>query len=674
MTVTGLSADTAYYYGIEVDGVVDTEYGGSFSTAPTPGTPKSFTFCAASCASNNSNATTFDAIRAENPSFFVHLGDLHYRDLTSNDQIAYQRAYDQVMSSPRQLAFFGALPVPYIWSDHDSVGANGDGTAASVPAANAVYRSRVPAYGDMPAVTGTYFSWTWGRVRFVCTDGRSFMSPIAQTDDASKTKLGSTQKAWLLDQLTDPTYPLIIWCHEDAISNGLTFVGDDTWSAYSTERQEIFDAIAAAGTNVAYICGDLHSLAADDGTNVPAAGANSGVPVHVAAAMDNTSFKGNGVYTAGTYPATDGVLVNHYGLFTITDTGSQISLAFAGKDAGGVTRVSQTTTWTLSTPQNATPSGSAGAVQVRASAGAVTAVRAAPIAGGPGAVRVRAPSAAVQAVQNSSLPARAGAVRLAPSTGAVLAVQEAPVAGVPGSVRVRASAGAVLSVRRTLPAGLAGAVRLRASAGAVLGEQVAAVSGGPGSVRLHGAPGGVATVQQAFPAAGGGRVVIRASAGAVSTAVGGTSVTVGGRAGGVLLRAAQATVLAVQEQPVTGAPGALTVRPGAGAVLAVQRQTPAGVAGVVRLSAGSARVLAVQSAVPAGAAGVIRVRGGAGALAGPVTVVLQGTAASIWCRPGRGSVLAGGTPTVTRGAMTAAARTGAQAVRRERAGARMGGR
>lgn len=347
MAVTGLAADTLYYYGIEVDSTVDVEYNGSFRTAPTPGAETSFVFAAASCAANNSNAAVFDAIRAENPRFFVHLGDLHYRDIVSNDQPALHRAMDQVMSAPRQLDLFGKVPVPYIWSDHDSVGPNGDRTGAANPAANAVYRSRVPSHA-LPATTGAYFAFTWGRVKFVCTDGRSFMDPIAQTDDASKTKLGSTQKAWLISELTDPAHPVKVWCHENAISNGTTFVGDDTWTAYSTERAEILAAIA--GQRVAYICGDLHMLAADDGTNVPTVGAASGMPVHVCSPMDNTSFGGNGTYTAGEYPVTDGVASTLYGLFTVTDSGAAIELLFQGKDAGGTVRVTQTSTWEISVP------------------------------------------------------------------------------------------------------------------------------------------------------------------------------------------------------------------------------------------------------------------------------------------------------------------------------------
>jgi hypothetical protein len=350
-TVTGLTASTAYYYGIECDGVVDSQLNGQFRTCPASGASASFGFAAASCAQNNSNATTFDAMRTrtgldgKTALFAMHLGDLHYRDITANDQAAYHKAYDQVMSSARQLQFFRSQATPYTWSDHDSVGANGDGTAASLPAAQAVYRSRVPSYG-LQVSDGIYHSFVVGRVRFVVTDGRSFMSPIAATDNAGKTKLGSVQKAWLKTQFASGA-ALIVWFHEDAISNGSTFAGDDTWSAYSTERAELLSYIQAVSANVAYVCGDLHCLACDNGTNVPTAGATPhGFPVHVASPMDQTSFQGNGTYTGTVYPLGTGTQANQYGWFDVVDTGARITLTFTGYDAAGMARSTQTTSWT----------------------------------------------------------------------------------------------------------------------------------------------------------------------------------------------------------------------------------------------------------------------------------------------------------------------------------------
>ncbi|WP_141703729.1 alkaline phosphatase D family protein [Planobispora rosea] len=440
MSVTGLSADTTYYYGIEVDSVVDTEYNGSFRTAPTPGTQASFSFTAASCAQNNTNATVFDAIRGDSPRFHVHLGDLHYRDIVTNDQVAFHKAYDQVMSGSRYARLLGEVPVPYIWSDHDSVGPNGDASSAATPAANAVYRSRVPSHA-LPATTGTYFAFTWGRIRCIFTDGRSFMDPIADVDDASKTKLGSTQKAWLIDELTDPAYPVKLWFHEDAISNGATFTGDDTWSAYSTERAEIFAEIADAGARVAYICGDLHMLAADDGTNVPTVGANSGVPVHVCSPLDNTSFGGNGTYTAGEYPTVDGTASNLYGLFTITDSGDEIELLFQGKDSGGTSRITQTVSWTVAEEHSGTGSISSTGTLSSAGVKAASGTAAMSSAGTLSSTGSKSTSAAVTISSTGSLTS--AGVKGTPGTAALTSSGTLSSSGAtarPGTASVTASA------------------------------------------------------------------------------------------------------------------------------------------------------------------------------------------------------------------------------------------
>lgn len=471
MSVTGLNPDTLYYYGIECDGVVDPDYKGDFTTAPTPGTQKSFVFTAASCAQNGSNADTFSAIVAANPAFMIHLGDLHYRDITTNSQTDLHIALDEAFSGPLQSAMFGTVPTGYIWSDHDSVGPNGDASSAANPAANAVYRSRVPHY-SIPATTGTYFSFIWGRVKFVCTDGRSFMDPIADPDNSSKTKLGATQLAWLIDELTDPAYPVKVWCHEDAISNGGTFTGDDTWSAYSTERATIMAAIS--GENVAYICGDLHVLAADDGTNVPSTGANSGMPVFVCAPLDNLSFTGNGTYSEGEYPTSDNSAVRQYGWFEVTDAGGSITLDYEGRSSDGTVRVSYTHQWLLSTTHdgaaNLTASGTLTAVGVSVTSGAAALTA----TGGLTAIGSQRTSAAAALTAQSAMTASGNQV----ATGAANLTSTGTLTSVPV---VTTTAQADLSGQSSLTASGIGVVQGSAALSAsgsmsATGQQVASAS------------------------------------------------------------------------------------------------------------------------------------------------------------------------------------------------------
>lgn len=360
LTVTGLTANTQYHYGLEVDSQIDTAINGKFRTMPTAGAPASFTFSAASCAANNYNGASLDLARSrvgadgQPPLMFFMLGDLRYDNVATNDPHLFHQVYDRVASSDRYARLLAETATIYTWSDHDSVGSNGDRTGASWPACWSVYRSRVPHHPFASTDShGIYHSFAAGRVKFIVTDGRTYMDPANQTDDAAKTKLGATQKAWLLSELADPTYPLKIWVHEDAWENGPNYSGDDSWNVYSAEAAEIAAHILTNRINVAYVAGDLHLLAADDGTNT-----GGFMPVHQCAALRGTSFIGNGTYSAGRYPTSDGTTMDACGFFDLIDTGGgTITLAYQGVTSDGTTRVSQTTVFDVSTPApaNTTP-------------------------------------------------------------------------------------------------------------------------------------------------------------------------------------------------------------------------------------------------------------------------------------------------------------------------------
>jgi alkaline phosphatase D len=349
LTISGLAADTAYFYGLELDGTIDTPMNGKARTYPVAGSPASFSFWAASCARNFSNHAVFDAIRTRTgtggrPALFgQHLGDMHYRDIVANDQALMHRAFDEVQAAPRQQRLMAEIPMHYTWSDHDSGGGpNNDGTAVAHAAAQAAYRVRVPSYPlEAADNAGIYFSYVIGRVRFIVTDGRSYASPIAATDDASKTKLGTLQKEWLKSELLQPE-PVKVWFHEDSWITGATFVGDDTWNAYGTERAELAGVITANHVNVVIPYGDIHILGADSGVHTA-----GGVPVFVCAPLDQTTFAGNGTYSAGTYPAppSDVTYSQQYGWFNLTDDGAHITIAFTGYDSGGTARITKTVTF-----------------------------------------------------------------------------------------------------------------------------------------------------------------------------------------------------------------------------------------------------------------------------------------------------------------------------------------
>jgi hypothetical protein len=354
LTISGLDPSVSYFYGVELDGTVDTRRTGRFKTLPPAGLQASYSFAAASCAKSGSNHAVFDAIRQKtglygSPLFFHHLGDLHYANVATNDQAGYRTAYARYLGQANPGRLHANIPTSYAWSDHDTGTDDHDGSEAGLPAAAATYRVQVPHHPlGATDSQGVYQSWVVGRVRFIATDGRSYRSPKAQTDDASKTMLGSVQKQWLKDRFAE-LEPVKVWLHEDPWV-GAASVGADDWRGYNTERQELAAYVGLVGAQVFYIAGDMHVLAADDGTNSP-----GGFPVAQCAPLDQFTFFLGGPYSAGSYPTSTGPDANQYGWFDVTDAGSTITIAFTGYDSGGTARMALTKVFAL--PVRLNPAG-----------------------------------------------------------------------------------------------------------------------------------------------------------------------------------------------------------------------------------------------------------------------------------------------------------------------------
>lgn len=360
-SVTGLASNIQYWYGVEVDGVLNTSTLGKAHTLPTVGAQTSFTVAYGSCLNNTASATgPWTGMLAFNPLMFLHLGDFHYADIVTNDQPAFRSAMQgQIAANTGLKLMLATVPSVYISSDHDS-GPNDWSPAPGVqtPAFDAVYRELVP-HMALQATDSNYFAFTVGRVRFIFLDTRAYRSANSATDDASKTMIGATQKAWLKTELVR-SEPVKCICMELPWIETPT-AGSDKWGGFSTERAEITSYIQANSVNAMIIHGDAHMLAADDGTNA------GGIAVFCAAPFSqNTSIKG-GPYSGGTWPAAGntGATGHHYGRLDFVDAGSSIGVTYTGTDAdAGLDRITMTKTWMLTAPSRPTTisPGSRGAV------------------------------------------------------------------------------------------------------------------------------------------------------------------------------------------------------------------------------------------------------------------------------------------------------------------------
>ncbi|MCW1921790.1 alkaline phosphatase D family protein [Luteolibacter arcticus] len=342
LSLEGLTANTTYYYAIELNGTLLPAHGGKFNTFPALGAAASFRFAFSSCGEWDNPQQAYDAVRLENPLFFVHMGDLHYEDTNQNNPTPYRTNYTKVLTeSPEQSNLFRNVPTFYIWDDHDFSGNGSDSTSTGRQAARQVYRERVPHF-PLPAGgpnAAIYQSFDCGRIHFILSDLRSERDEDSDDDDEDKSMMGDVQKQWFKDQLLaarDAECPMIMWM------SGVPLIqeGDDrdNWGSYATERTELLEFIRDQRIqNVVVFSGDMHALAYDDGGATANYVAGVRIPVFHAAALARDGSTKGGPYSGGT-SAGDG----RYGTMDVSDTGGTVSVTYRGRIADTATDV---TTW-----------------------------------------------------------------------------------------------------------------------------------------------------------------------------------------------------------------------------------------------------------------------------------------------------------------------------------------
>lgn len=371
LTVGGLTAGTAYYYrvGMTVSGTetFSAISANTFKTAPTG--QASFAFCFASCADGDSAAMS--AIAARGDDFFLHLGDAYYADASGTGVANFRTKMVTALQATNHQSVYKRIPSARTPSDHDGMnnGSNAGTDATAWTNWNSVTRELFPLTAGAPATTGVYDTFVWGRVRFIVLDRRSFATIPSATDDATKTSLGATQKQWLKDTITNIAEKAIVIV-QDAPWIGSAAAGDDGWFGYTTERTELANFFSASGKAVHMLAGDMHAVAADDGTNAP-----GGIAVFHGAPLNKSASQKGGPYTVGPSPASGTAVVQQYGRIVVTDSGSSISLAFTGYDSANTALV--TLTETVNMPATPTAIADSSAVYAPAVSTTVTAAPAA---------------------------------------------------------------------------------------------------------------------------------------------------------------------------------------------------------------------------------------------------------------------------------------------------------
>lgn len=342
LTISGLTADTPYFYGVEVNSVLLTAGRGQLTTDPAPGVA-SYSVAFGSCQYDAPTSVTFDAIKNYSGPYgqvrrFIHMGDMNYQDWTTGDTAADIRAQYQVsMASASMSPLLSRVAMTYAWDNHDWGGSFSDKTTPLAATIAAAYRQVIPSYA-LPATDGKgiWHTWVIGRVRFIQIDPRSQRDAYNAPNGPTKTMLGTEQKAWLKDRLQDPE-PVKVIC--DNMYWRFDALLGDRWGSYGDEFIELNDFIDANAVGLTYVIfGDRHALCADDGTTP----ATRGRPQAGGAPFQQGSTGVSEVWSQGYYD--DPGTMQAYGLLHITDDGDQITIDYEGKTAAdGVTRITMST-------------------------------------------------------------------------------------------------------------------------------------------------------------------------------------------------------------------------------------------------------------------------------------------------------------------------------------------
>lgn len=339
-TLTGLQANTKYFYRLKIKGVQQGD-AGSFTTFPKDGQSGNYTLLFGSCIDDTTSDAVFVEMQQHQCNLFLQTGDWIYSDdnndpdkgaYFANDYYKVQNEYKKKYSSVNMNEFMLHNPVDYVYDDHDFVNNNSTSseciefeititgvkpTTYSFPnyaRTNAIkgYVENFPGYNMIDTTQGIYHKITLGNIDVFVTDDRSARSSNADglqevngnyyfVPKSSHTILGKEQFNWLLSGLKNSTadWKVIVSGvsfnkkYQDVQTDLLALpnllgipMGTammDGWSGYPLEQDSLINFLKVECiNNVVVISGDSHTSAIDDGTN-------SGIPEIMAANL----HKGN---------------------------------------------------------------------------------------------------------------------------------------------------------------------------------------------------------------------------------------------------------------------------------------------------------------------------------------------------------------------------------------------
>ena len=278
-----LDPSTRYYYRAAVLGKKPGPVA-RFVTAPAPDYDAVVKFCfSGDTREGYQPFTIMDAIRAQEPNFFLHLGDTIYADRggTATRLPEFWAKYRANRLDPASLRLFAETGAYVVWDDHE-IADNYPPKHPLAPVGRRAFFDYWPVQRDGQEPDRIYRSFRWGRaLELFILDTRQYRNP------KKGTILGQEQKKWLFDRLGSSTATFKVIASSVPLYGG----GSDKWDGYPLDRLELLKwAMQRKIEGLICISADVHYAAV---SHVPRANGLKEIIVGPMAAPMNVLANGN---------------------------------------------------------------------------------------------------------------------------------------------------------------------------------------------------------------------------------------------------------------------------------------------------------------------------------------------------------------------------------------------
>jgi alkaline phosphatase D len=249
-----LEPATTYYYRAAVAGK-QPGYIARFVTAPKPDDAAKVSFC---CSGDTRESykpfTVMNAIRAQHPDFFLHLGDTIYADRggTAHHLPEFWAKYRANRDDAATQLCFDEISTYVTWDDHE---VTDDYLPRNplAPIGRKAFLDYWPIRRNPNEPQRIYRSFRWGKaLELFILDARQYR------DRKHETMLGRSQKEWLFEGISQSGAIFKFIATSVPMAGG----GSDRWDGYPRERAEILGYIRQKKiAGVIFLSGDLHCAA-----------------------------------------------------------------------------------------------------------------------------------------------------------------------------------------------------------------------------------------------------------------------------------------------------------------------------------------------------------------------------------------------------------------------------